>query len=411
MRKWMSQAVVLMLVSVLLLTSMSGIASAKSNYLQESAAIGKISSEQMKGKINGISISGYTFRNSFWIPVKQLIEYGFDVAVGGKTDPIRISRNLNKEIKGVKQGNTAPSKKEITVHYTDKEIYVGNLKLTAYQIDNTNVIRLSDLKMFGDMTWEAKSKTIQLKLNSSTYNNELNIWVTDDKVYNRTGQTMSQIQIKHFYLQDGQIQEKFETLRNVETVAAVKGNKQEDNAKRIVMGYLGTVLFNVVTVEGEKVANLRAIEEIDFYKSKTRLEDVKYQLDQEYKIFEKEVKAYLKQELKRNNNQPLKVLGTEVSYDSIGTPKVNVDIINLSEKRVVAFEVIVTGYDSYNRVVRNTITKESSLKGIAQNLSEVIGMGSRGVYTWKMHFHDNMVKASVKVTSVKFSDGTVWRAK
>lgn len=277
MRKCMSQAVVLMLVSVLLLTSMSGIASAKSNYLQESAAIGKISSEQMKGKINGISISGYTFRNSFWIPVKQLIEYGFDVAVGGKTDPIRISRNLNKEIKGVKQGNTAPSKKEITVHYTDKEIYVGNLKLTAYQIDNTNVIRLSDLKMFGDMTWEAKSKTIQLKLNSLTYNNELNIWVTDDKVYNRTGQTMSQIQIKHFYLQDGQIQEKFETLRNVETVAAVKGNKQEDNAKRIVMGYLGTVLFNVVTVEGEKVANLRAIEEIDFYKSKTRLEDVKYQ--------------------------------------------------------------------------------------------------------------------------------------
>lgn len=239
----------------------------------------------------------------------------------------------------------------------------------------------------------------------------MNIWVTDDKVYNRSGQTMSEIQIKHFYLQDGQIKEKFETLRNVETVATVKGNKQEDDAKRIVMGYLGTVLFNVVTTDGETIANSRALDEIDYYKSKTRLEDVKYQLDKEYLVFEKDVKEFLKQELKKNNNQPLKVLGTEVSYDSIGTPEVNVDIINLTEKRVVAFEVVMTGYDSYNRVVRNSITKESSLKGIAQNLSEVIGMGSRGVYTWKMHLHDTMVKASVKVTSVKFSDGTVWRAK
>lgn len=411
MRKCMIQGIVLTLVSVLLLTSLSGVASAKSNYLQEGAVIGKISSEQMKGKINDLSISGFTFRNSFWIPIKQLTEYGFDVAVGGKSDPIRISRNLNKEVKGVKQANTAPSKKEITVQYTNKEIYVGNIKLTAFQIDNTNVIRLSDLKMFGGMTWDAKSKTIQLNLSTSTYNNELNIWVTDDKVYNRSGQTMSEIQIKHFYLQDGQIKEKFETLRNVETVATVKGNKQEDDAKRIVMGYLGTVLFNVVTTDGETIANSRALDEIDYYKSKTRLEDVKYQLDKEYLVFEKDVKEFLKQELKKNNNQPLKVLGTEVSYDSIGTPEVNVDIINLTEKRVVAFEVVMTGYDSYNRVVRNSITKESSLKGIAQNLSEVIGMGSRGVYTWKMHLHDTMVKASVKVTSVKFSDGTVWRAK
>ncbi|MBN3523750.1 hypothetical protein [Paenibacillus apiarius] len=65
---------------MLLLPSLSDIASAKTP-LKEGMVIGKIASQQLKGKINGIPIQGYTFRNSFWVAVKDLNHYGFDVAI------------------------------------------------------------------------------------------------------------------------------------------------------------------------------------------------------------------------------------------------------------------------------------------------------------------------------------------
>ncbi|MCU6339838.1 hypothetical protein KW823_25305, partial [Enterobacter quasiroggenkampii] len=69
----------------------------------------------------------------------------------------------------------------------------------------------------------------------------------------------------------------------------------------------------------------------------------------------------------KNKYRPLKVNGTLVEYDSIGTPEVSIKVWNLTEKRIIAFETTITGYDGYDRVVRNSISGESTFKGIAQD--------------------------------------------
>ncbi|MFW5437045.1 hypothetical protein [Paenibacillus apiarius] len=72
-------------------------------------------------------------------------------------------------------------------------------------------------------------------------------------------------------------------------------------------------------------------------------------------------------------------------------------------------KVTITGYDAYDRVVKNSISGVGSANGIAEQMT--LERGYTNAYGWKMYFHDNMVKANVKITSVRYSDGTIWRLK
>lgn len=412
MKKWIKAIGLAAITCTLLLNPVGNTAMARSNYLQEGAVLGKTAVEQMKATINGKPIPGYTFRNALWVPVKHLSQYGFDVAVNGNSAPIRITRNTSKEVKGVADQQSSKQKQ---VQFTQKDVYVGNRKLTSYQIDNTTVIRLSDLALYGGITWDAESKTIQLKLGKFDYKNKLNVWLTDDKVYNRTGLELNEVGLKHYYLKNGILKDEAETLSYVGESENILGNKDIET-KKLRVGYIGTVLYYIETQDYEKIVNPYAQQDIDYYKSNARTEDIKFQMENEAKVLkndiskeEKRIKNILKQELIKNKYHPLKVIATLVDYDSIGTPEVSMEVWNLTEKRVIAFEANITGYDGYDRIVRNSISGVSSMKGIAQDF--VLDWGDSGVFTWKMYFHDNTMKINAKITSVRYSDGTVWRAK
>lgn len=412
MKKWIKAIGLAAIACTLLLNPLGSTVMARSEYLQEGAALGETTLEQMKATINGKSIPGYTFRDALWVPVKHLSQYGFDVAVSGNSTPIRITRNVSKEVKGVSEKQ---SNKKKQVQFTQRDVYVGNRKLTSYQIDNTTVIRLSDLSLFGGLNWDAKNKTIHLKLGTFDYQNKLNVWLTDDKVYNRTGHMLNEVGLKHYYLEKGVIKNEVDTLSYVSESAEILGNKDFET-KKLKVGYIGTVLNYIETQDYEKVLNPFVQQDTDYNKSTVRTGDIQFQLDNELKVLKKELskeekklKNILKNELIKNKYQPLQVTATQVDYDSIGTPEVSIKVWNLTEKRIIAFETTITGYDGYNRVVRNSLSGESSLKGIAQDFD--LDWGRSSVFTWKMYFHDNTMKINAKITSVRYSDGTVWRLK
>lgn len=405
MKKWMKPIVLAAIACSMLLAPVGNTVMARSDYLQEGTVLGETTVEQMSATINGKSIPGYTFRNALWVPVKHLSQYGFDVTVNGNSTPIRITRNVNKGVKGVSEKQ---SNKKKQVRFTQRDVYVGNRKLTSYQIDNTTVIRLSDLSLFGELSWDAKSKTIHLKLGTFDYQNKLNVWLTDDKVYNRTGHTLIEVGLKHYYYNNGVLTDEVETLSYVSESAEITGNKYESD-KKIMVGYVGTVLYYIETQNYEKIVNPYVQQDIEYYKSNVHTGDVKFQVKHEVNVLDKKMKSILKNEFIKNNYRPLKVIGTLVDYDSIGTPEVSIEVWNLTEKRIIAFETTITGYDGYDRVVRNSVTGESSLKGIAQDF--VLESGESGVLTWKMNYQDNTIKINPKITSVRYSDGTVWRAK
>lgn len=412
MKKWMKSIVLAAIACSMLLDPVGGTVMARSNFISEGYVLGETVAEQMKATINGKPIPGYTFRNAFWVPVKHLTQYGFDVAINGNSTPIRITRNVSKEMKGVSEKQ---SNKKKQVQFTQRDVYVGNRKLTSYQIDNTTVIRLSDLALFGGLTWDAKSKTIALKLGTFDYQNKLNVWLTDDKVYNRTGHNLKEVGLKHYYLEEGVLKNEEETISYVRESADISGNKDSET-KKLRIGYVGTVLNYIETRDYEKIDNPFVQQDIDYCKSDTRTGDIKFQMQKEKNVllkridnWKKEIKNILKDELIKNKYRPLKVNGTLVEYDSIGTPEVSIKVWNLTEKRIIAFETTITGYDGYDRVVRNSISGESTFKGIAQDF--VLESGESGVFTWDMYFHDNTIKIIPKITSVRYSDGTVWRAK
>lgn len=412
MKKWMKSIVLAAIAFSTMFAPVGGTVMARSNFISEGYVLGETAAEQMKATINGKSIPGYTFRNAFWVPVKHLTQYGFDVAINGNSTPIRITRNVSKEMKGVSEKQ---SNKKKQVRFTQRDVYVGNRKLTSYQIDNTTVIRLSDLSLFGGLTWDAKSKTIALKLGTFDYQNKLNVWLTDDKVYNRTGHELNEVGLKHYFYKNGVLTDEVETLSYVRESAEITGNKYSED-KKLRVGYIGTVLYYIETQGYEKIANPYVEQDIEYCKSNARTGDIEFQMQKEKNVLEKkvekgrkEIKNILMNEFIKNNYRPLKVTGTLVDYDSIGTPEVSIRVWNLTEKRIIAFETTITGYDGYDRVVRNSISGESTFKGIAQDF--VLESGESGVLTWDMYFHDNTIKINPKITSVRYSDGTVWRAK
>ncbi|EPY06944.1 copper amine oxidase domain-containing protein [Paenibacillus alvei TS-15] len=412
MKKWMKPIVLAAMACSMLLAPVGGTVMARSNFISEGYVLGETVAEQMKATINGKSIPGYTFRNAIWVPVKHLPQFGFDVAVNGNSTPIRITRNVSKEVKGVSEKQYNKKKQ---VQFTQRDVYVGNRKLTSYKIDNTTVIRLSDLSLFGGLTWDGKNKTIALKLGTFDYQNKLNVWLTDDKVYNRTGHELNEVGLKHYFYKNGVLTDEVETLSYVRESAEITGNKYSED-KKLRVGYIGTVLYYVETQDYEKITNPYVEQDIEYCKSNARTGDIEFQTDNEFKVLnneiskeEKKLKTILKNELIKNKYQPLKVTATQVDYDSIGTPEVSIKVWNLTEKRIIAFETTITGFDGYNRVVRNSLSGESSLKGIAQDFN--LDWGGSSVFTWKMYFHDNTMKINAKITSVRYSDGTVWRAK
>ncbi|UHA73017.1 hypothetical protein [Paenibacillus sp. 481] len=396
----------------LLFMSQGALASAYDLQLKPGAAIGKLQQQKSTLSINGVQVPSYSFRNSSWISVSDLNQYGFDVTHSKGSNLIRVSRNTSKPIKRASLVAAKPTlATKQSVSYTNMGVYIENRKVTTYQIDNKNVIRFSDLSVFGQSSQKGNKINLQLAVNN-TYNNKMNLFLTDNKIYNLSGSNLQEVELIHLVMKDGKITQIRETLYYLYHSKTAEIALKEGFPYELDGMYLGTVLEKYGNEGYETIENEHFEKDIAYYSTPSHLKDALFLMEKEYDLLVKlrgKYKQNLKEELKNNKYRPLKVLDVNVSYNSIGTPEIEVSVKNVTEKNIVAFEVTLIGYDSYDRVVRNSINKRSYFKGIAQHAD--LGTGSSASYTWDMFLHDNTVKANAKITSVRYSDGSVWRAK
>lgn len=108
-----------------------------------------------------------------------------------------------------------------------------------------------------------------------------------------------------------------------------------------------------------------------------------------------------------NKGGPLVITDKTVTYNSIGIPEAHVSFKNVSTKTIDAFEITIKCYDSYDRLVRKQISNEGAFYGISQNRN--ISSGDMQGATWTLHLFDNTTKFDATITSVHFTDGTVWK--
>lgn len=123
----------------------------------------------------------------------------------------------------------------------------------------------------------------------------------------------------------------------------------------------------------------------------------------------------LSKELAANNGVPLKIIESKVTYNSIGSPITNLTVKNLTTKKIDAFEIKVSCYDTYGRLV--TSFGDTAYYGIMQNIKTdykghdagYIGPGQITTGYWTMYLFENTTRISVQIISVHFTDGTVWK--
>jgi hypothetical protein len=87
---------------------------------------------------------------------------------------------------------------------------------------------------------------------------------------------------------------------------------------------------------------------------------------------------------------------------------VNLTLKNLTTKTIVAYEMSLRTYDDFDRRVNEWLSTSNLFEGISQDNN--IGSGSYQTDTWTLNLYDLATQVkSVKITAVRFLDGTTWK--
>ncbi len=121
-------------------------------------------------------------------------------------------------------------------------------------------------------------------------------------------------------------------------------------------------------------------------------------------------KQELKQELIKNKYVPLKVVDSFITYSVLDTPEANIRVANLTEKKIVSFDVTFKCYDNYGDPVIDPTSGSSLFKGITRTFE--LSSGDYATFTWDLLWQDNTSSLrNITITKVAYSDGTVWKRK
>lgn len=121
-------------------------------------------------------------------------------------------------------------------------------------------------------------------------------------------------------------------------------------------------------------------------------------------------KQELKQELIKNKYVPLKVVDSYITYSVLDTPEANIRVANLTEKKIVSFDVTFKCYDNYGDPVIDPTSGSSLFSGTTRTFE--LSSGGYATFTWDLLWQDNTTSLrNITITKVAYSDGTVWKRK
>lgn len=395
-----------LLLCLLLLISLTNVASAKPNLSVF------VDGEKLALSQSPIVINGTTLVPAAPIFSKMGLTLEFDSVnklIKGKTQGLVITLQLNSKIANING---------VTVILGEPAKIVNGTTMVP--------LRLISESLGATVTTESdNSISIWNTKNSTMYENNLPILISGNFVRNLSKSDMLSLQIVDFYYNttEKKVSDDLSHIIGFDTGSTYKIN---DNivGKTTYKGsiYIGSAIKYLEDYKKNITTNSNYEKIKKHYHSKDYLNKITALLKAEQdaaaaaklKAKEKEkadnaaAAAKLKKELAANKNIPLKVDGVTITYNSIGVPKVNLTIKNLSTKTIIAYEMSVKCYDDFDRPVNRWLSKSNLFEGISQN--NRILSGEYQTDTWTLNLYDLATQVKhVKITAVKFSDGSSWK--
>ncbi|MFF2889662.1 hypothetical protein [Paenibacillus sp. NPDC057967] len=403
-RKWL----VVILAAAIWMMPMSAQAITMSE-LKSGIVLGKADKSVTKFFVNDVQVPTMTFNGRLIVFTKDLKSFGFATSWNQKQRDIVVRRDLARnEFAKVKDTTSA---KPVNVLHTDIRVYLDNRLVPVFYVDNATAIYAEDLFRYGSISYDTKAKEQRLTL--SKYPSKdlplgMRISEADNSIHISNYSDIRYYYIDYDLFYYNRVTQKIEVLsdRNYGLDARKKdsggywgpgSSLGYSNAWKYI--FLGFVIKSTTDDNWNVVKN-------PIYKDEANYVKTKY-LDYALMI-EKVRKTELTNELKVNNNVPLKVTGTTIGYNLIGIPEPEITFKNLSDKTIDALEIEIRCYDTFGRAV--TFPGYSNLfRGIAQEV--MIPSGTEDTFVWTLNLFDNTTKVNVTVTNVHYTDGTTWKKK
>jgi hypothetical protein len=436
MKRWTDY---LKIVSVVMLLLVFAGGSAYAADLEPGTPIAAALSTDITTSINDIPVPSFNVNGYSVIYADDLRAFGFDVIWNNDKRTLTLNRNpANKPEttspdRPVNQPSSVIGDPLYDAQYNDIIVYIGNRIVPSYTINGATAIYINDLDLFGEVQWKQDSRSIQVKLDNRKLELEP-VTVRNSRDLKKVSFTNNivnnivSINLIDFYWSLSSqsvvtVPNKFSTSIKPGSIEEKTRSYKEDR-DRIFLGSSIEYYYYKdksdyytknpnYTAEKDYIQSPRSIK----YYAAIRLEIVKLEkieLDKKLETARLELEnkreallQQLNQELADNNYVPLLIEDTWITHDLIGTPKANIRIKNLGAKTIDAYEIRITCYDSYDRVVRQSISGVSVFNGISQN--DNITQGSSESAAWALYFFDNTTKINVQLRTIHFTDGTVWK--
>ncbi len=109
-------------------------------------------------------------------------------------------------------------------------------------------------------------------------------------------------------------------------------------------------------------------------------------------------------------NCPLAILGYTITYNSIRTPEVNIEVRNLSQKTIIRLDITWTCRDAYGNITTDFPSLYNGNFTGYTDADSALAPGERSILTWTLYSNEQTAYiTNYYVESVAYSDGTSWR--
>ncbi|HQD50046.1 MAG TPA: L,D-transpeptidase family protein [Defluviitaleaceae bacterium] len=143
--------------------------------------------------INDYYIPSFSYDNASMIILSDLNYYGFDIIWDETNKKISIIENKNKARSALSEEEIKKREKNYIgkpLLYTNIAVYIGNRKIPCFLADNSTIIYINDLSIFGNLNWDGQNKIITLQTRDTDINDDLGVELVNQKVINYNEETI-----------------------------------------------------------------------------------------------------------------------------------------------------------------------------------------------------------------------------
>lgn len=350
-------------------------------YAASGDLVGQALHTDITAYINHYALPTYSVNNQTVVFADDLVNFGFDSIWSESEKTLYLALNTNKDIVPFETVSKTDKPGSVFSDILESNItvYVNGISIPAYALNGYVCIPFDELKFIGLMNWEEEQRAIKL-------------WI-DGLPINPSMQPISYEKVLVYNLN---LEEKAIYPSEVEAYAVQGWYKYES-----FICHWARKLANEQGCEAAIAYLENKIRELNGYP--TYYYYTRISTDEQIKTLEELYSSWYKE-----LGVPLIIVGSYISYNSIGVPEANIQFWNVSGKDVASFEVKFVCYDAYGNVTTDYSWYNGSFLGYCDNAR--MELGEKSTKTWTLYNNERTKSVrNIVLQRVAFTDGTIWK--